>query len=267
MTSYGMNTSPATHLLRAWPPASAFSISAAEPAMERPRWLAPRSRSRSGIDLVPNATARGRRFSCKLPPIALPFTPESFDLITAFEVIEHLTGLGANARRSAPRAAPRRSLSGLHAEQILPMPNRAPTPDRIRFTFTNSSTRNFKTRSTRFSRPSPSISRIASRRSRSLTRRHLLKVSRAGRRRAGTGAILPRRLCAQPSISDRWFCLLSHCSNLLLERERHIRKLQDELALIEGLARATHFRTRSTARQTYRADVASGTTKSLGTGS
>ncbi len=89
MTISGRSISPATPSPRVWPRRLAFSISDVE--------LAQHAQSATGVDVSTTAIAYARAHY-PLPNTAflaasatsLPFSPASFDLITAFEVIEHV---------------------------------------------------------------------------------------------------------------------------------------------------------------------------------
>ena len=95
---------------------------------------------------------------------ALPFADASFDLVAAFEVIEHLE----HWQRTSDEA--RRVLKPAGV-LLVSTPNKAYYAEsraeagRIRFTATNSNTRNSKRRSTRCSRTSACGRRIMRRRS------------------------------------------------------------------------------------------------------
>jgi SAM-dependent methyltransferase len=178
-----------------------------------------------GIDAVADAVPGASAF-VQASAVALPFKPKSFDLITAFEVIEHLTDWQQMLAESRADAGP----NPFHVHEF----EYAEFHAALQAVF-------------------PAVSIYLQNRVEAFAFSGSPSTMETSATSAGSPEHAQFFLAAcvvRPSLITG-FVYLPTASNLLRERERHIRKLQDELALTKDwLAHLTSERDQLLAKHT-----------------
>jgi SAM-dependent methyltransferase len=201
-----------------------------------------------GIDCVAEAVP-GASVFVQASATALPFKPESFDLVTAFEVIEHLTDwqpMLAEARRV------------LHPDGIFLVS----TPNKSSYAESRADAgpNPFHVHEFEYAEFHAALQAVFPAVSLYLQNRveaFAFAGSSSTMEASATSAGLPEHaqfflaVCALRPFPIAGFVYLPTASNQLRERERHIRKLQDELALTKHwLAEVTSERDQLLAKHT-----------------